>query len=156
MGGGRQCLQSNVRDADNDPIDTWACYSKDGRDLFKAWSDDKMKRQLRHKIVTNNDELNKLDVNVTDYVLGKSKSVNFNLGWAEPEFRDSVKHSLSVQYFSEDGGFTKKLFGCKDFVSRKSLKNVGPNQKNIIAKLSLRMTVFTHTKKQNRKVPVYI
>lgn len=70
MGGGRQCLQSHSANLTNDPIDTWACYSRDGRDLFKTWRDDKLKRKLKNAIVSNNEELDKLDVNNTDFVLG--------------------------------------------------------------------------------------
>lgn len=70
MGGGRQCLQSNSQGTEADPIDTWACYSKDGRDLFRKWAEDKKNRKLTHAIVTNNAELSNLDANKTDFVLG--------------------------------------------------------------------------------------
>ncbi|KRT85850.1 hypothetical protein AMK59_1569, partial [Oryctes borbonicus] len=69
MGGGRQMLQSNVTEGDNDPIDTWACYSKDGRDLIKDWQDDKARREVSYAYVSNNGELQDLDTN-TEFVLG--------------------------------------------------------------------------------------
>lgn len=73
MGGGRQCLVSNVTDSKEDPIDRWACYSKDGRDLIRDWKLDKEKRKLRHAVVSNNGELQNLDHMHSDYVLGMSQ-----------------------------------------------------------------------------------
>lgn len=72
MGGGRQCLVSNVTDSKEDPIDKWACYSKDGRDLIRDWTLDKEKRKLSHAVVSNNEELQNLDHKNVDYVLGMS------------------------------------------------------------------------------------
>lgn len=69
MGGGRQVLQSDVLERDNDPIDTWACYSKDGRDLINDWEKDKISRNLNYQFVSNNEELQNLDTN-SEYVLG--------------------------------------------------------------------------------------
>lgn len=70
MGGGRQCLVSNVTDSKEDPIDTWSCNSKDGRDLIRDWTLDKQKRNLKHAVVSNNEELENLDHKNSDYVLG--------------------------------------------------------------------------------------
>lgn len=70
MGGGRQCLVSNVSDTSADPIDDWSCISADGRDLIRDWGLDKGNRKLKHATVTNNEELEKLDVENVDYVLG--------------------------------------------------------------------------------------
>lgn len=70
MGGGRQCLVSNVTGSDADPLDTWACYSEDGRDLIGDWSNDKRSRNLKYAVVQNNDELDSLDTDNTDHVLG--------------------------------------------------------------------------------------
>lgn len=70
MGGGRQCLISNSTGSDLDPIDTWACFSTDGRNLLKQWQNDKQIRGLKHSIVQNNEELQQLDLN-SEYVLGK-------------------------------------------------------------------------------------
>lgn len=72
MGGGRQCLVSNVLDTPDDPIDKWACSSSDGRDLIRDWNSDKEKRKLRYATVSNNDELERLDAGNVDYVLGKT------------------------------------------------------------------------------------
>lgn len=80
FGGGRQCLVSNVTDSPEDPIDRWSCYSTDGRDLIHDWTVDKQKRNFRHAVVTNNEELENLDHAKTDYALGTlyaSKSAHF-------------------------------------------------------------------------------
>ncbi|XP_026477992.1 LOW QUALITY PROTEIN: alkaline phosphatase, tissue-nonspecific isozyme-like [Ctenocephalides felis] len=70
MGGGRQCLVSNSNGSDADPIDTWACISKDGRDLISEWKRDKEDRKLKHSVVQNTAELQKIDPSETDYVFG--------------------------------------------------------------------------------------
>lgn len=71
MGGGRQCLVSNVTNTAADPVDTWSCYSTDGRNLIHDWHIDKRQRHLRHAVVQNNSDLNNLNTNNVDYVLGK-------------------------------------------------------------------------------------
>ncbi|XP_055316563.1 alkaline phosphatase-like [Sitodiplosis mosellana] len=70
MGGGRQCLVSNVTDTKEDPVDRWACYSTDGRNLTRDWILDKEKRKLSHAVVSNNEQLENLDHKTADYVLG--------------------------------------------------------------------------------------
>lgn len=72
MGGGRQCLVSNVSDTPADPIDHWSCVSVDGRNLIRDWTLDKEKRKLHHATVKNNEELEQLDAENVDYVLGKN------------------------------------------------------------------------------------
>lgn len=71
MGGGRQCLISNVTDTIEDPIDLWSCISRDGRNLIEDWKTDKKQRNMKHSVVQNNGELSNLDTENTDYVLGK-------------------------------------------------------------------------------------
>lgn len=70
MGGGRQCLVSNVTNTPEDPVDTWSCYSQDGRDLIRDWALDKERRSLRHAVITNNEELNNLSHKNVEYVMG--------------------------------------------------------------------------------------
>lgn len=72
MGGGRQCLVSHVNATELDPIDTWACYSADGRNLIHDWQLDKRKRNLANAVVQNTGELNGLDTKSVDYLLGES------------------------------------------------------------------------------------
>nr|CAH7720610.1 unnamed protein product [Callosobruchus chinensis] len=69
MGGGRQCLQSDVEGSPADPIDTWSCYSKDGRDLIGDWIDDKSRRNVSFQVLQNNEELQKTNSDA-DYTLG--------------------------------------------------------------------------------------
>lgn len=69
MGGGRQCLLSNVENTANDPVDTWACYSTDGRNLIRDWENEKNRREVSYASIQNNDELENLNTN-TDFVLG--------------------------------------------------------------------------------------
>lgn len=71
MGGGRQCLVSNVTGTADDPVDTWACLSMDGRNLIDDWKRDKMERGLRSAVLQTNSDLDSLDTANTDYVLGK-------------------------------------------------------------------------------------
>lgn len=71
MGGGRQCLVSNVTGSADDPIDTFSCVSMDGRNLIEDWRKDKIERGLRSAVLQNNDDLKKFDSANTDYVLGK-------------------------------------------------------------------------------------
>lgn len=70
MGGGRQCLVSNVTSTKEDPIDTYSCYSSDGRNLIRDWATDKKKHGFSHSVVTNNKELENLNHENTDFVLG--------------------------------------------------------------------------------------
>ncbi|KAJ6640159.1 Alkaline phosphatase, tissue-nonspecific isozyme, partial [Pseudolycoriella hygida] len=70
MGGGRQCLVSNVTETVNDPIDTWSCVSMDGRNLIDDWKRDKAERGLRATVLQNNYDLSKMDPMKTDFVLG--------------------------------------------------------------------------------------
>lgn len=72
MGGGRQCMVSNSNGSDADPIDTWACFSKDGRNLISEWKTDKEERKLQYAVVQNTGELQNVDTSNTDYVLGMS------------------------------------------------------------------------------------
>jgi alkaline phosphatase len=70
LGGGRQCLVSNVSGTIQDPIDTWACYRKDGLDLIKHWKDTKQMAGARHKFVSTNKDLRQTDLKDVDYLLG--------------------------------------------------------------------------------------
>lgn len=64
-------MQTNVTHSEADPVDTWSCFSMDGRDLIRDWKNDKIKRKVSHAVVQNNEELAKLNVNEVDYALGK-------------------------------------------------------------------------------------
>lgn len=70
LGGGRQVLVSNVTGTPSDPLDTWSCIRKDGLNLIEAYKKDKQTRGLKYSLVSNNMELDELDVENTDYLLG--------------------------------------------------------------------------------------
>lgn len=72
MGGGRQGLVTNTTATPDDPIDSWGCDRRDGRNLLKTYIEDKTKRGLKHSIVKNNKELQDLDIDNTDYLFGNS------------------------------------------------------------------------------------
>ncbi|KAG5859806.1 hypothetical protein JTB14_034139 [Gonioctena quinquepunctata] len=69
MGGGRQCLQSSVVGTDADPIDTWSCYSKDGRDLIEDWKKDKAANGFSYQVLGTNEELQNVDLD-KEFTLG--------------------------------------------------------------------------------------
>lgn len=69
MGGGRQMLQSNVSGNSRDPVDTWACYSQDGRDLVTKWTVDKKAKGKTYAVISNTKQLVQLD-HKTNFVLG--------------------------------------------------------------------------------------
>lgn len=71
MGGGRQSLVSNVTATPDDPTSAWACSRADGRDLIQHYRNDKQNRNLKYGVVSNNKELQNLNINETDYLLGK-------------------------------------------------------------------------------------
>uniref|UniRef100_A0A1B6IP91 alkaline phosphatase n=1 Tax=Homalodisca liturata TaxID=320908 RepID=A0A1B6IP91_9HEMI len=70
MGGGRQCMMTNINVSESDPRDTWSCSRKDGRDLIKHWIDEKKREGLRHAYLSTTDDLNKLDIDNVDFVMG--------------------------------------------------------------------------------------
>lgn len=71
MGGGRQCLQSEVSGTTADPLDTWSCYSKDGRDLIMDWKVDKKNRNVSYQVINNNEELENANLNA-EFTLGET------------------------------------------------------------------------------------
>lgn len=72
MGGGRQALVTNTTASAADPLDTWGCIRRDGRNLIDSYRQDKEERGLRYNVVQNNRDLRDLNVNETDYLLGKN------------------------------------------------------------------------------------
>lgn len=78
MGGGRQCLKTEIVDSDADPIDTWSCRRKDGKDLMKTWTADKVERRLHHKVVENTGSLLSEDTQQADFVLGTMLTILLN------------------------------------------------------------------------------
>lgn len=81
MGGGRQVMRSNASEGEFDPIDTWACYSRDGRDLMRDWAADKIARKRSHAIVQNNAELRSLDHDSVEFLLGIFANGHISMDW---------------------------------------------------------------------------
>lgn len=67
MGGGRNTLVTPQEPSDNQ----WNCERRDGRDLIETYKKDKESRNLKYSVVTNNKELNGVNFNETDYLMGK-------------------------------------------------------------------------------------
>lgn len=61
----------NITNTTNDQIDTWSCRRNDGRDLIQTWKIDKEKKKATYKFLRNTGDLRNLDIDKTDYVLGK-------------------------------------------------------------------------------------
>lgn len=72
MGGGRQCLVSDAVGTEEDPIDTWACRRKDGRNLIKTWENLRKEQGHSYAVLSNNADLEVLDVK-KEFVMGKLK-----------------------------------------------------------------------------------
>lgn len=70
MGGGRQMLLADVTGTEEDPIDKWAGRRVDGLNLISTWMEDKKSRNASYRVVKNTEQLLKVDVKVTDFLLG--------------------------------------------------------------------------------------
>lgn len=75
MGGGRQCLQSNVTNTDKDPIDEKACKKNNNTDLIKEWIDNK--NGTNRVFISNMEDLKKLNSS-NEYVLGNLFDCKFH------------------------------------------------------------------------------
>ena len=74
-------LQSSSNGSASDPIDRWACYSKDGRDLIGVWREDKKSRKVPFEIVQNNEELSQVDHERTEFLLGIFSNGHIPMDW---------------------------------------------------------------------------
>lgn len=122
MGGGRQVLKSNVTAGEFDPIDTWACYSQDGRDLIDKWTKDKSSRNLAHKVVQNNEELSRVDVDSVDYLLGIFANGHIEMDWkrergpkGQPSLEEMTVTALRILQKSKQGYFLMVEGGLIDY-----------------------------------------
>lgn len=122
MGGGRQMLRSFVNGTMNDPIDKWACYSKDGRDLIEKWKKDKKSRNVAFKFVENNEQL--LDVNYkeTEFLLGIFANGHISMDWqrdkgpkGQPSLLEMTTAAIKVLENGDDGFLLVVEGGLIDF-----------------------------------------
>jgi len=112
MGGGRQVMKSNVSASEFDPIDTWACYRQDGRDLINEWMRDKSDRNLAYKVVQNNEELSRVDIDNVDYLLGIFANGHIAMDWkreqgpkGQPSLEEMTVTALRILQKSKQGYF---------------------------------------------------
>ncbi|KAG5306441.1 PREDICTED: alkaline phosphatase isoform X1 [Acromyrmex echinatior] len=122
MGGGRQVMKSNVSASEFDPIDTWACYRQDGRDLINEWMRDKSDRNLAYKIVQNNEELSRVDIDNVDYLLGIFANGHIAMDWkrerdpkGQPSLEEMTVMALRILQKSKQGYFLMVEGGLIDF-----------------------------------------
>ncbi|XP_011148617.1 alkaline phosphatase isoform X1 [Harpegnathos saltator] len=122
MGGGRQMMKSNVNASKFDPVDTWACYRRDGRDLIDEWMKDKSDRMLAWNVVQNNEELFRLDVNNVDYLLGIFANGHIEMDWkrergprGQPSLEQMTIAALRVLQKYPEGYFLMVEGGLIDF-----------------------------------------
>ncbi|KAH0953096.1 hypothetical protein HN011_003387 [Eciton burchellii] len=122
MGGGRQTMKSHVNESEFDPLDTWACYRQDGRDLIEDWTKDKSKRKLAYSVVQNNEELSRVDVNNVDYLLGVFANSHIEMDWkrergpkGQPSLEEMTVTALRILQKSKEGYLLMVEGGLIDF-----------------------------------------
>ncbi|XP_024877560.1 alkaline phosphatase isoform X1 [Temnothorax curvispinosus] len=122
MGGGRQVMKSNVSAGEFDPIDTWACYRQDGRDLIDEWMRDKSSRNLAYKVVQNNEELSQVDIDNVDYLLGIFANGHIEMDWkrergpkGQPSLEEMTVAALRILQKSKQGYFLMVEGGLIDY-----------------------------------------
>ncbi|CAB3227872.1 unnamed protein product [Arctia plantaginis] len=113
MGGGKQSLVTNVTKTPDDPLDDlWGCLRKDGRNLIQDYKDDKSRRGLNYRVVTDNEELKNLNIENTDYLFGVF--ANSHLSFEDkrnkgpkgmPSLSDMVAAAIKVLRKNENGYF---------------------------------------------------
>ena len=70
MGGGRQMLYKNVANITGDLIDEWANRREDDLNLIETWKMDKKNRSKNFEFVENTEQLDNIDHNNIDFLLG--------------------------------------------------------------------------------------
>ncbi|XP_012523173.1 alkaline phosphatase [Monomorium pharaonis] len=122
MGGGRQVMKSNVSAGEFDPIDTWACYRQDGRDLIDEWMRDKSDRNLAYEVVQNNEELSRVNIENVDYLLGIFANSHIEMDWkrergpkGQPSLEEMTVTALQILQKSKEGYFLMVEGGLIDF-----------------------------------------
>lgn len=105
-------MKSNASANEFDPIDTWACYRQDGRDLIDDWRRDKSNRKLAYSVVQNNDELSRVDVGKVDYLLGIFANGHIEMDWkreqgprGQPSLEQMTVAALRILQKSQQGYF---------------------------------------------------
>ncbi|XP_076680610.1 alkaline phosphatase [Andrena cerasifolii] len=122
MGGGRQVMRSHAAAGASDPIDTWACYSKDGRDLIEEWRKDKASRKASFSVVENNEQLSNVDTDKVDYLLGIFANGHISMDWnrdkgpkGQPSLEEMTVAALKILQRSKHGYLLVVEGGLIDF-----------------------------------------
>lgn len=122
LGGGRQMLKSDATAGKFDPIDTWACYSRDGRDLIKEWERDKASRKVSYQVVENNRELANVKTEKVDYLLGIFANGHIKMDWerergpeGQPSLEQMTVAALKILRKSKEGYLLVVEGGLIDF-----------------------------------------
>ncbi|XP_076763625.1 alkaline phosphatase, tissue-nonspecific isozyme [Xylocopa sonorina] len=122
MGGGRQMMKSNATATEFDPIDTWAGHREDGRDLIEQWRQDKRSRKLSFDVVQNNEQLSKVDVDKTDFLLGIFANGHISMDWnrekgpkGQPSLEEMTVTALRILQKCKNGFLLVVEGGLIDF-----------------------------------------
>lgn len=127
MGGGRQTMKSNVSVNEFDALDTWACSRQDGRDLIADWIRDKSERNLAYRVVQNNEELSRVDVDNVDYLLGIFANSHIQMDWkrergpaGQPSLEEMTVAAIRILQRSKQGYFlmVRARSRCRCLVNR--------------------------------------
>lgn len=74
MGGGRRSFAANWSAKEGyvkEVVDKNVCARTDGRNLVKEWIEDKAAKQLSYQYLSDESDINLLDTERTEYVLGE-------------------------------------------------------------------------------------
>lgn len=70
MGGGKKSFEANSPPNPKEHVDKSLCVRTDRRDLIREWIDDKLSNNLSHQLLTNVSDIQMLDTEQTEYILG--------------------------------------------------------------------------------------
>lgn len=103
-------MRSNAPAGPSDPIDTWACYSQDGRDLIEEWRKDKASRNASFSVVQNNEQLSNVDTDKVGYLLGVFANGHISMDWnrdkgpkGQPSLEEMTVAALKILQRSKHG-----------------------------------------------------
>ena len=83
----------------------WSCFREDGENLVQKWLEEKKSLKSNAKYVRNNKELQMLDINETDHLLGLFGQHHLRFGDSrvpeeDPTVEDMTMKAIEVDYNS--------------------------------------------------------